>query len=308
LTSKQIDYKNIFLFTLKAIPARIITSLQKMNSKKDNTEILNILSFDIEEYFHCPAYDHLAPEAWGDLEPRMAANLKKVMSMLGSNKATFFILGWIAERYPKLVEEIHSLGHEVACHGYMHKSIWNLSPEKFSHDLLRAKKIIEKIIGTQIIGFRAPNFSITENTLWAINIVQSMGFKYDSSIFPVVHDRYGIQKSPRLPYRLRNELWEIPLSTIRIGKQNLPFGGGGYFRLYPYWLTKYFISRTNQRNHPFVFYLHPWELEHKKIVRPKSVLLWLRRNLIIGKTENKLKKLLSEYRFVSIRDWLELHT
>jgi polysaccharide deacetylase family protein (PEP-CTERM system associated) len=155
-------------------------------------------------------------------------------------------------------------------------------------------------------GFRAPTFSITKDTYWAIDIIAETGFKYDSSIFPIHHDRYGIPDSPRLPYKI-GDLWEIPMSTVRFFGANVPFGGGGYFRLYPYWLTNFFIKVAARNGNPFVFYQHPWELDASASTQPKSWVGWLRRNLVWGSTKEKLKKVVAQYEFQTIGDWVKAH-
>jgi polysaccharide deacetylase family protein (PEP-CTERM system associated) len=268
----------------------------------------NLLSFDVEEYFHGPAFGHIPPSQWPNLTPRLRENMEKLLSILDGQKATFFVLGWVAKVHPDMLREIQALGHEIACHGYMHRHIWDLSPREFSEDLLSAKQEIEDVIGTEVIGFRAPTFSVTRETLWALRLIRDAGFKYDSSIFPIRHDRYGISDFPRQPFQVMDGLWEIPLSTVRFWGINFPFGGGGYLRLYPYWLTRLCIRRINAENTPFVLYQHPWELDALKIneiARPKSVFAALRRSLGTGTPEGKLRKLLADFKFSSIRDYLE---
>lgn len=267
--------------------------------------ICNFLSFDAEEYFHGLAYSHIPETEWGNLEPRIHKNLGKILLILGQQKATFFVLGWIAKKYPDLLRELNNQGHEIACHGNVHKSIWDLTEQEFREDLIRAKSKIEEIICTEVIGYRAPTFSITKETYWALDIIKECGFKYDSSIFPVIHHRYGIPDAPRMPYQPLDDFWEIPLSTVKVMTRYIPFGGGGYFRILPYWLTSYFIRKNNNKGFPAVFYQHPWELDNKKLSRPRTPLCWLRRNLTMGSTEDKLKRLLREHKFIPIRDWVD---
>lgn len=267
--------------------------------------MFNILSFDLEEYFHAMAFTDLPSSRWKSLKPRITWNMGRLLSVLGDQKATFFVVGWIAENYPALIKELHNKGHEIACHGFAHKSIWDMSPLEFKDDLLRAKETLEETINAEVIGFRAPNFSITRNTYWAIDIIQKAGFKYDSSIFPIVHDRYGIPDAYRLPHEISDGFWEIPLSTINWCGLNIPFGGGGYLRLYPLPLTNHLIRKMNREGSPAVIYQHPWELDDARVSKPKSFLSRIRRGLCIGKTEDKLKKLLCRYNFIPINEWLK---
>ena len=177
-------------------------------------------------------------------------------------KATFFILGWVAERYPQLVKEINTHGHEIASHGYRHRLIYQLSPRQFQDYLERSKQVLEDLLGQPIRGYRATSFSITTKSWWALDLIRAAGFVYDSSIFPIGHhDLYGIAGLPRYPYAHANGLVEIPPSTLEIWGQNIPFGGGGYFRLYPYWVTRLGIRRLNREGVPALAYLHPWELD-----------------------------------------------
>ncbi len=206
-------------------------------------------------------------------------------SLVTSTKATFFCLGWIAERYVHLIKEIQAQGHEIACHGYAHQLVYRQSPEEFRNDIYKAKAILEDITGKEVIGYRAPSYSITNKSLWAFEVLAEEGFKYDSSIFPIRHDFYGIPDAPRFPFsvslngkgspkfkpllsalnverRTLNNILEFPLSTFPIGKFTLPLSGGGYFRLFPYTMIKKGLKRINEReNRPFIFYLHPWELD-----------------------------------------------
>ena len=267
---------------------------------------VNGLSFDVEEYFHGAAYDHIAPSTWDRLEVRLPANVARLLDILKDrHRATFFFVGWVAERHPDILREIHRRGHEIGCHGHMHRNIWDQSPTEFREDVTRAKKVIEGIIGEPIRGYRAPTFSITAKTTWALDVLAEAGFVYDSSIFPVHHDRYGIPDAPRRPYRLPNGLWEVPLSTARVFGQNVPFGGGGYFRVYPYWLTRALIGLRRREGEGFVFYQHPWELEPGLRLRPNSLRSRIRRTLVVGRPEDKLDRLLNEYRFVPIGSLVE---
>lgn len=262
----------------------------------------NYLSFDVEEYFHGPAYDHIEPARWPHLPRRLPANMQTLLSILGGrHRATFFFVGAVAEEYPEIVKELHRAGHEIGCHSHMHRNIWDQTPAQFREDVTRAKDTIEGVIGERIIGYRAPTFSIRRDTAWALDILHEVGFAYDSSVFPIRHDRYGIPEAPRAPYRLPNGLLEIPLSTVRVLGQNIPFGGGGYLRVYPYWTTAMLIWLRHRGGHPFVMYQHPWELDRTHVPPPKSFVARARRRIMIGRPEDKLTKLLARHRFVPLR-------
>jgi len=200
----------------------------------------NALTFDIEEYFHAEALSGVVrPEDWSGLESRVVDSTRRLLDILDREqvRATFFILGWVAERQPALVREIESLGHEIACHGYAHRMIQHLNRHELAEDVKRAKKVLEDVAGTSVIGYRAPTFSVVRETLWSLDVLSEAGFRYDSSIFPVRHDRYGIPGAPRFPHRVRTpgggEIAEFPLSTICLPGWRLQVAGGGYFRLFP---------------------------------------------------------------------------
>ncbi len=265
----------------------------------------NFLSFDVEEWFHGRAYSHFSDGIHKELESRIVGNMEKLLAVLGGAKATFFVLGIIAQNHPTLVKRLHDGGHEIACHGYTHRPIWDHTPQSFLNDILRAKETIERIIGTEILGYRAPSFSITKNTLWALELLREVGFLYDSSVFPTHHDQYGIPDFPRFPHKIYDDFWELPLPTARLFGFNIPFGGGGYFRVYPYSVSQFFIKRLNRRGLPFVFYQHPWELDKARMANPKSFMFWIRRKVVMGDTEEKLRMLLEEYEFIPIRQWLK---
>jgi len=224
----------------------------------------NALSIDLEEYFQIHALSGLIhPDTWPNMPSSIEENTSMLLELLEMRniRATFFCLGWIAERYPRLIKRICAAHHEIACHGYAHKVIYQQDHAAFREDVSRAKKILEDITGKPVIGYRAPTYSIIEKTLWALKVLEEMGYLYDSSIFPIYHDNYGIPHAPRFPYRLpENTLVEYPLSTLKIGPINIPISGGGYFRLFPYALIKIGLKALMLGNKPFVFYIHPWEL------------------------------------------------
>ena len=284
----------------------------------------NALTFDIEEYFHAEAFARaLRPEEWPGLESRVVDTTERLLDILdyADSRATFFVLGWVAERYPALVKDIVGRGHEVACHGYGHQMIQRQSRQDFAKDVQRAKTAIEDAAGTAVIGFRAPTFSIRRDTLWGLEVLWEAGFLYDSSIFPIFHDRYGIPDAPRFPYRVAlgngdgagavkdpgssNSIAEFPLSTLSILGRRVPIAGGGYFRLLPYPLTRRAIRHLNvKEQQPAIIYLHPWELDvHQPKIRT-GLLTRLRHSVNIHSTEAKLRRLLKDFRFAPVRDVL----
>lgn len=220
----------------------------------------NIMSIDVEDWFHPEALKSFFNSSdWEKLESRVTKNTRKLLELLEKYnvKATFFILGWVAEKYPELIQKIDELGHEIASHGYSHKMITQMNQTEFEEDLCKSLEILENIIQKKIIGFRAPTFSITEETKdWALPILYKYGIQYDSSVYPIHHDRYGIATAPRDQFVIyengKDNIIEFPLSTLRISGFNMPFGGGGYLRLYPLFITKYFISKLNNENIPTV--------------------------------------------------------
>jgi len=222
------------------------------------------------------------------------------MELLERNRcrATFFVLGWVAEREPAMIREIANAGHELACHSHLHRPLYQLSPSEFRDDLRRSRRIIEDVGGTKVVGFRAPTFSITRRSLWALEVLAEEGFEYDSSIFPIRHDRYGIPDAPRwvhersLPSGQR--IWELPPSTVRMAGVNLPFGGGGYLRLLPMSFTRWAIERTHRREgRPVMVYFHPWELDPDQPRLPGSWKSRFRHYRGLAKTEGRLQEILS---------------
>ncbi len=272
----------------------------------------NALTFDIEEYFHAEVFAHaLRPEEWPGLASRVVDTTERLLDILdyADVRATFFILGWIAERYPALVKDIAARNHEIACHGYGHQMIHRQSRQEFAKDLQRAKTAIEDAAGTAVIGYRAPTFSVVRETMWSLEVLWEAGFLYDSSIFPIVHDRYGIPDAPRFPHRVSitngHGIAEFPLSTTTVLGRRVPIAGGGYFRLLPYGLTRRFIRHLNTREHqPAIVYLHPWELD---VHQPRVRVGWLsqlRHSVNTHSTEGKLRRLLADFRFAPVRDIL----
>jgi len=267
--------------------------------------ITNALTIDVEDYFQVAAFaDSVDPKAWDSFESRVEANTHRFLKIFdeASVSATFFVLGWVAERYPKLVTEIIANGHELACHGYSHQLIYTQDQIVFREESSKAKKLLEDISGEEVLGYRAASYSITNKSQWAIEILMDVGFRYDSSIVPVRHDLYGIAGARAYPYRLRlqdgRSMVEFPPSTISLAGYRIPIGGGGYFRLFPYWFSKWGLGLINERDQmPFSFYLHPWEIDPEQ---PRISAGWkssFRHYNNLRKCEGRLLKLLEKFRF-----------
>ncbi len=243
---------------------------------------------------------------WEQFESRVEGNTEKLLGLLDQRgvHATFFILGWVAERYPSLVRRIASAGHEVASHGYAHELITAQTPIAFREDIRKAKGIIESILQQPVLGYRAPSFSITKDTMWAIQILIEEGYAYDSSIFPVVHDRYGVPSANPQLHQLSTPaglLWEVPPSTVKCLGVRLPVAGGGYFRLYPYVVLRALLRKLEGEGSPLVMYMHPWEFDPDQPRMEGSVLSRIRHYLNLDKTEGRIRALLQDFSFAPIR-------
>jgi len=275
-------------------------------------KIANALTIDVEDYFHVAALSNsISVNDWDKQVCRVEKNTHVLLDLFDqqSASATFFVLGWVAERYPQIVKEIEKRGHEVASHGYSHQLIYKQTPEVFKEETLKSKKLLEDIIGKTVNGYRAASYSITNKSLWALDILADAGFKYDSSIFPVHHDNYGIPGSPTEPHVLKTpdgqSLIEFPLSTYKVMGQTLPVAGGGYFRLYPYRLSRFFYNSINKKSKSFVFYLHPWEVDPGQ---PRVKASWFsefRHYNNLHKCESRLKQLLSDFSFTTMETVLK---
>ena len=275
--------------------------------------MINALTFDVEEYFHAEVFSGVvAPEEWPRLESRVVQATQRILDVLAEGRttaATFFVLGWVAARHPELVRMIHARGHEVACHGYSHQMITRQSSTQFAEDVLRAKKTLEDTIGAAVIGYRAPTFSVVRETLWSLEVLVESGFRYDSSIFPIVHDRYGIPTAERSPHRLTlasgTEIAEFPLSTVSVLGWRIPVAGGGYFRLSPYRFTRWAIRRINEREgQPAIVYLHPWEIDLGQPRLPVGRVGRFRHSVNSGATADRLRRLKRDFQFAPVRDVL----
>lgn len=275
--------------------------------------VLNAMSVDVEDYFHVAALSEaISRDDWNSMNARVDMNTRRLLEVFerAETKATFFVLGWVAERHPELIKEIHGRGHEIACHGYSHKLVYEQSPKEFSEETRRSKEMLEDLTGMVVAGYRAASYSITPQSLWALDILSQAGFSYDSSIFPVRHDLYGMPGAQRFPHRLKTEggaeIIEFPPSTARLLGQNLPAAGGGYFRLYPYALSRWLMRRVNSgERQPTVFYLHPWEVDPDQ---PHVVVGWrsrFRHYNNLEKCESRLGRLLKDFKFGTVREVLE---
>jgi len=270
--------------------------------------IPNALTIDVEEHFQVHAFETVVDRlTWDNYPSRVVANTQRILRLLAEYEvcATFFILGWVADRYPDLVKEIAANGHEIATHGYWHELVYRQTPDEFADDLCRSIDAISRACKRlDLAGYRAPAFSITKQSLWALDILRDHHLLYDSSIFPLAaHDRYGINNASRFANKVDNGLWEFPVSTIRLGKQNLPVAGGGYFRLFPLWITRKALQHLNAQGHPAVIYLHPWEFDPDQPRIPGAPLLSRFRHYVnIGKTEDRLRALLKEFDFAPMQE------
>jgi polysaccharide deacetylase family protein (PEP-CTERM system associated) len=265
-------------------------------------EIANALTVDVEDYFQVSALaPHIARADWERIPCRVERNVDTILSLFAEAgaRATFFTLGWIAERYPGLVKKVVAQGHELASHGYGHLRIHEQTPDEFAQDIGRAKALLEDLSGTQVKGYRAPSFSIGPRTLWAFERIAQAGYRYSSSVYPVRHDLYGMPDAPRFAYRPRADLLEIPVTTAALLHRNLPAGGGGYFRLLPYVVSRALIRRVNEVDRrPAIFYFHPWEIDPAQPRVPgTSTRTRFRHYVNLRRTELRLRRLLRDFRW-----------
>lgn len=268
----------------------------------------NYLTIDVEDYFQVAAFsDIVAPMNWDAMEQRVHNSITPILQLLKKHDiyATFFVVGWIAEKHPDIVRAIMADGHDIGCHSYWHRNIYDLTPEAFREDTLKAKTILESICNRKITAYRAPSYSITKKSLWALDILKEIGFTTDSSIFPIRHDIYGIPDAPRFRHKLPQQgMEEFPISTAIFFGQKIPVAGGGYFRLLPYWFTKFALKRINNKEmQPFVFYLHPWEIDcEQPRFNQASSLSKFRHYNNLDKTLDRFKRLLNDFDFIPLPD------
>jgi polysaccharide deacetylase family protein (PEP-CTERM system associated) len=264
----------------------------------------NAFTVDVEDYFQVSAFEGVVDRAhWNDIPTRVEDNTRRVLDLLERHgtKATCFVLGWVGERHPNLVREIARRGHTVACHGYSHRLIYDQSRAEFAEETRRAKDVLEQLVGRPVRGYRAASYSITRRSLWALDTLIELGFEYDSSVFPVRHDRYGIPDAPRFPHvieRAGGTIVEFPISTLNLAGYHLPVGGGGYFRIFPFWLSASAIAHLNHReNQPAMFYIHPWEVDPAQPRVAAGLLSRFRHYRHLAECEGRLDRLLSGARF-----------
>lgn len=271
------------------------------------TPVVNAMSVDVEDYFQVSAFERVVARGdWSGLESRVVGNTEKLLEVFDRHavRSTFFILGWVAERFPSLVRQIADLGHEVASHGFNHELVYSLTASQFRDDVRRAKQTIEDASGRAVRGYRAPSFSVVDRSLWALDVLIEEGHQYDASIFPIHHDRYGIPAAPRHLHvieRPAGRIVEVPGSTTRVGGVNVPVAGGGYFRLLPYWWTRWGINRVNRvERKPVTFYLHPWEIDpHQPRLAVSKTTAW-RHYTGLDTAAARLERLLRDFRFDAI--------
>jgi len=285
------------------------------DTRRSSAGPLDAMSVDVEEHFQVSAFEAIVSrEAWGSFPSRVEANTERLLELFARAgvRATFFVLGWVGERYPRLVRRIAEAGHEVASHGYSHRLIYRQTPEEFRRELELSRRVLQDAGGQDVVGHRAASFSIVRSSLWALDAIAETGFEYDSSVFPVRHDRYGLAGAQRGIHRLRtpagHKLWEIPPSTVRLGRMVLPVGGGGYLRLYPEALTRWAIRRIHRLDRaPAIVYVHPWEVDPDQ---PRLNPGWvgrLRHYANLRTTAGKLERLMACHRFGTLADVLAEH-
>jgi len=267
-----------------------------------STALTNALTIDVEDYFQVSAFaPHINRLEWNSRECRVERNVDRILGMLSEHgaKATFFTLGWIAERYPNIVKRIVDEGHELASHGYGHERASDQTEEVFFSDIQLAKFILEDLSGVAVKGYRAPSFSIGTGNLWAFDCLQRAGYEYSSSVYPIQHDHYGMPDSPRFAYQVRDKLLEIPVTTLRVLNRNLPSSGGGYFRLFPYGLSRWMLGKVNSGDHESaIFYFHPWEIDTEQPRIPGiSRKTRFRHYVNIDRMEARLNRLLKDFKW-----------
>lgn len=274
------------------------------NDQTTPAPIRNAMTIDVEDYFQVSAFAaHIPRDSWPTLSCRVERNMERILALLDERevKATFFTLGWIAERYPAMVRRIVENGHELASHGYSHLRVTDQSPAEFLDDITRSKKLLEDIASHAVIGYRAPSFSIGTRNLWALDTLQEAGYRYSSSIYPIRHDHYGMPEAPRFRFHPRGPegVVELPATTVKLFGRNLPASGGGYFRLLPYSLSRWFMKRVNHTDgQPCIFYFHPWEIDPEQ-PRQKNVGLKTRfRHYVnLSRTESRIRALLRDFQW-----------
>lgn len=273
------------------------------HARLESASPTNAMSVDVEDYFQVLAFEPwLKGRDWASFECRIPRNVDRILELFAARgvKATFFTLGWVAERYPELVRRIAGEGHEIASHGLRHVRVTQQTPAEFRADVTRTKHLLEDITGTAVRGYRAASYSIGERNLWALDVLQECGHVYSSSIYPIRHDIYGMPQAPRFAFRTRpGSILEIPVTTVNVLGRKAPCGGGGYFRLLPYAAFRWALRRVNARDRqPAVFYFHPWEIDPgQPRVREAGLRSKFRHYLNLGRMERRLQRLLADFRW-----------
>ncbi len=269
----------------------------------------SVLSVDVEDYFHVEAFSGVVSrDEWSKFPSRVEANTNRILDLFDETnvKGTFFVLGWVAERFPRLVRQISARGHEIGSHSYWHRLVYTLTPEEFRADTILARDCIEQASGQAVYGYRAPSFSIVSKSAWALDILAETGIRYDSSVFPVRHDTYGMPDAPRAPFQIMTgsgPIVEAPMTTFRIGNgPNLPLGGGGYLRMLPSWYTRYGLKKLAKEGLPVICYIHPWELDPEQPRIQVGLKSRLRHYTNLSKTAARLRELIGSRHFTSFRD------
>lgn len=264
--------------------------------------LVNALTIDVEDYFQVSAFaPYIQRSDWDTRECRVERNVGRILDMLAAHNthATFFTLGWIAQRYPHLVKRIAAEGHEVASHGFGHERVSDLTPHAFAQDIRSAKHLLEDMAGVEVTGYRAPSFSIGHANLWALDVLEQEGYRYSSSIYPIQHDHYGMPDAPRFAHRIRKGLMEVPPTTLRLFNRNLPSSGGGYFRLFPYGLSRWMLRQVNHKDkQSAIFYFHPWEIDAEQPrVAGIDARTRFRHYVNIPRMEQRLQRLLQDFKW-----------
>jgi polysaccharide deacetylase family protein (PEP-CTERM system associated) len=268
----------------------------------------NVVSVDVEDYFHAEVFSGVVDRSrWDSYASRVEGNTRRLLELLGDLNlhGTFFVLGWVAERFPGLVREIAAGGHELACHSYWHRLIYKLDRAEFREDTSRAKNVIEQAAGQAVYGYRAPTYSVIDRSVWALEILAELGFTYDSSIYPIRHDRYGMPGAPRSPFRFQTPsgpMTEFPITTFRLAGHNMPVGGGGYLRLLPRFYTRMGLKRVQKEGVPIVIYIHPWEVDPGQPTLPVSLKSRLRHYTNLSRTFDRFQSVLQAGKYTSFRE------
>lgn len=274
--------------------------------------INNAITVDVEDWFQVSLFrHHINNSSWDKMESTVTDNTVRILNLFSryNVKATFFVLGWVAERYPELVVAMQENGHEVASHGYGHQMVFDQTPDQFQEDVGRSLEILQAITGEKVRGYRAPSYSITRDTLWALEKLVDLGIEYDSSIFPIRHDVYGVEDAPRFPFKIsienKQQIIEFPISTTKIIGKNVPIAGGGYLRLWPYWFFKSGIKRVNKGGEPTIIYFHPWEIDPHLPRINVGNMKHLRHYGNLSLMEERITYLLEQFKFTTVWNVLQ---